>query len=495
MTGDYKIHSAKYNYVMNIILRISQYIFPLITIPYITRTLGAAANGKVSFAVSMISYFAMFAQLGIPSYGIRECAKCRDDKDELTKTVQELLVINAVSTALTYIALFIALETVPRLREDTTLFLILSVSMLLNTVGMDWLYQAIEQYQYITARNIAFKVISIALMFLLVHHPEDYVKYGFLTLVGNYGSNILNLWNSRKILLHKCYRGEYTFARHLKPVMIFFSQSVAVSIYTNLDTVMLGFLSTDTEVAFYALGTKVRMVVASTVSAIGPVLLPRVTHCLAHAEYDKVRGYLKKGFHFVILSAVPFTVFFCVTASQVIWILGGAEYAPAALCMQIVNLTVIPLGVGTIAISLVLVPTNREIYVMYATIAGAVTDFVLNWLFIPSYGAAGAAFATVITEIAVAAIQVCFGWKMIRKVFFKVPYLKLAVSNILAAVVLWFVAHFLSEINAIIYLVIAAIIYFGFYGIILLLQKDSLAVEIFAVTRSRVQRVRGDGSE
>lgn len=81
MTSDYKIRSVKFNFVMSMIMKISSYIFPLITLPYITRTLGAAANGKISFATSVITYYSMFAQLGIPTYGIRECAKCRDDKD------------------------------------------------------------------------------------------------------------------------------------------------------------------------------------------------------------------------------------------------------------------------------------------------------------------------------------------------------------------------------------------------------------------------------
>ena len=91
------IHSVKYNYIMNVILRISTLIFPLITLPYITRTIGTIGNGRVAFATSIINYFSMFAQLGIPTYGIRACAKVRDDKERLSKTVQEILIINFIS--------------------------------------------------------------------------------------------------------------------------------------------------------------------------------------------------------------------------------------------------------------------------------------------------------------------------------------------------------------------------------------------------------------
>ena len=82
-----------YNFVMNSILTMSSFVFPLITFPYVSRVLLAEGVGKVSFATSIVSYFGMLAQLGIPVYGVRACAQVRDNKEELTKTVQEILII------------------------------------------------------------------------------------------------------------------------------------------------------------------------------------------------------------------------------------------------------------------------------------------------------------------------------------------------------------------------------------------------------------------
>lgn len=113
-----KIHSVKYNFMMSVILKVSSFVFPLITLPYITRTLGAVGNGKVAFVTSVINYFVMLSQLGIPTYGIRACAKCRDNKDELTKTVQELLIINTVAVVASYILLIAVMVAVPKFREE-----------------------------------------------------------------------------------------------------------------------------------------------------------------------------------------------------------------------------------------------------------------------------------------------------------------------------------------------------------------------------------------
>lgn len=477
MNNDFIIHSVKFNFVMSIIMKISSYIFPLITLPYITRTLGAVANGKISFATSVITYFLMFSQLGIPSYGIRECAKCRDNKEKLTKTVQELLIINSVSVACSYAAFIIAMILVPKFHEEPTLLIVQSLTIILNMIGMDWLYQAIEQYQYITARNIGFKALSLVLMFLLIHNPRDYMLYNAITVLSASGSYVLNFINSRKILAHKTFHGDYEFKKHLKPIFIFFSMSVAVSIYTSLDTVMLGFMSTDKEVAFYSLGTKIKMVLATTVSTLGPVLLPRITYVLGRGEEDKFRRYIKKSLHFVLLIALPFTVYFTIMARDVIQILGGIEYLPATLCMQIINFTIIPLGVGNIAVSQILTPRRDEIYSMYATIIGAVIDFVLNWFWIRRFGAAGAAAATVVTEWAVAFVQIRHSWADLKPAFIKIPHSVLIVSNIVSMAVLCVLVKILPHMNALVEMGITAIVYFGVYGFILLIMKDDLVID------------------
>lgn len=143
-----KQHSLKYNFIMNFILSASQVIFPLITFPYISRVLLADGTGKITFATSVANYFLMIASLGIPTYGIRACAQVRNDKEKLSKTVQELLIINFITTFLTIIMYVICVCTVPKFRNEPILFFINGINILLNMIGMNWLYQALEQYDY-----------------------------------------------------------------------------------------------------------------------------------------------------------------------------------------------------------------------------------------------------------------------------------------------------------------------------------------------------------
>lgn len=218
MSGRQK--SITVNFIMNILLTISSFIFPVVTFPYVSRVLGPEGTGKVAFATSVISYFAMFAQLGIPTYGIRACAKVRDDKEELIRVTHEILSINLLMSLLVYIFLGISLAAVPRLGQEKALILVISLTILFNAIGVEWLYRALEEYSYIAIRSIAFKVIALAAMFALVRETQDYLIYGGITILASSASNVLNFIRMSRIVGLKPVGG-YNFRRHIKAVMIF----------------------------------------------------------------------------------------------------------------------------------------------------------------------------------------------------------------------------------------------------------------------------------
>ena len=149
-----KVHSVKYNFIMNFILTASGFIFPLITFPYVSVVLGATSNGIVSFVASYSAYFLMVAQLGVPTYGVRACARVRDDKEKLSKTAQEIFIINIIMSILVLAAYILSIFLIPELAENRTLLLIYSSTIIMNSFGMEWLYRAIEQYDYITIRSL-----------------------------------------------------------------------------------------------------------------------------------------------------------------------------------------------------------------------------------------------------------------------------------------------------------------------------------------------------
>ena len=459
---------------MNAILTMSSFIFPLITFPYVSRILLPEGTGKVSFATSLISYFLMFAQLGIPTYGVRACARVRDDHKALTRTAQELLIINLVMSAISYAALFLALAFVPRLQEERTLYLIVSLNIIFNSLGMEWLYKALEQYTYITVRSIIFKLVALIAMFALVHEQADYVIYGGVTILAASASNIFNFIHVRKHISIKPV-GEYQFKRHLKPILVFFAMACATTIYTNLDTVMLGFMATDADVGYYNAAVRIKGILVSVVASLGTVLLPRVSYYVEHGNMTEFHRITKKALNFVILLALPLMLYFMLFAKQGIYFLSGEAYTGSILPMQIVMPTLLFIGLTNIMGIQMLVPLGREKNVLISVIAGAVVDLIVNCILIPQYAAVGSAVATLMAEATVLAVQYFALKEDVGPSFRSVQYWKILLGLLAGTLAsLWVAA---LNIGSFLALVISACLFFGAYAVVLLLTKEPFVLE------------------
>ena len=478
-----KSKSLKLNFIMNAILTMSSFIFPLITFPYVSRILLPEGTGKVNFATSFISYFTMFAQLGIPTYGIRICAMVRDDRKKLTRTVHELLFINLVMCVISYLAFFIILFTVPKLHEDKLLYVIVSANILLTTIGMDWLYKALEQYTYITIRSLIFKVVALVAMFLLVHEQKDYVIYGGIAIFAGCASNIMNLINVHKYIDLKPV-GDYQIKRHLKAVGVFFAMSCATTIYLHLDTIMLKFMTTDADVGYYGAATKIKTILVSIVTSLGTVLLPRVSYYIKQNQMDSFRSVTKKALNFVFLISLPLTVYFILFAKEGIYFLSGKEYTGAIVPMQIIMPTLILIGITNILGIQILVPLGKEKYVLYSEIAGAVTDLILNAILIPFFQSSGAAIGTVAAEFAVLLVQFYALKDEVTPMFKAIKYYKIIIALVLGVAASFWVPFL--NFNSFVTLVISAVIFFAVYGVALLIMKEQLVNDIFNQVKSKL---------
>lgn len=466
--------SLKLNFIMNAILTMSSFLFPLITFPYVSRILLPIGTGKVSFANSVVTYFVMISQLGIPTYGIRACAIVRNDEEKLKKTVYELFLINVVMSILAYIVFFVALIYVPRLRADRTLFLITGTLIFFNTIGVEWLYKALEQYTYITVRSIIFKFIALIAMFALVHDVDDYVIYGGISIFAASASNAFNFIRLRKIIGKKKV-SQLNFKQHFKPVFTFFIISCATTIYTNLDNVMLGFMKDDVEVGYYNAATKIKNILVSIVTSLGTVLMPRASYYLQNGMEDEFYKLSKKAVKFVFLAATSMMIYFMLFAREGVLFLSGEAFEGAILPMMIVMPTLFFIGLTNIMGIQMLVPMGREDAVMISTFAGAIVDLILNAIFIPMLGSTGAAIGTLVAEFVVLIVQMIYLRKDVAFLYNGQSYLKLLIALIAAFIAGCAVKLLISGIF--IKLVISAMLFFGVYALILYILKEEIVTE------------------
>ena len=474
-----KIHSVKYNFIMNFFLSASSFIFPLITFPYISRVLLAEGNGKISFYSSVANYFLLVASLGIPTYGIRACAKVRDDLEELSKTVKEILTINRIMTTLVIVTYVISFFCVEKFSQEPELFIMNGISIILNMFGMTWLFQALEQYDYITIRSLLLKVVSISLMFLFVHSPEDYKIQAGITVFASCGFNLFNYFRARKYVNLKFKFTDLNLKRHLKPIFVLFSQSLAISVYTNLDTVMLGFMKGDTEVGYYNAAIKLKYILLSLVFSLGQVLLPRMSYYVKNNMKDDFLNTMQKALNFTLELALPLSIYFVIFSFEALMFLAGKGYIGAVTAMQIITVAIIPNGLTGILGTQVLTSIEKEKFVLISVVIGAVSDFFLNIICIPQYGAAGAALATTICEFIVLFVQIYFCRTLLKLIWRKLHYKRYIIISMVATITILPIKKVCID-SYLLCLIITSFIYFGSYLLCLIIIKDNLVLQLLS---------------
>lgn len=403
--GSIKQKSITINYLFNLVKTVCNILFPLITFTYAARVLGVEGVGKVNFAKSVTTYFMMLAMLGMNYYGTREAAKIRDDKVKLSKYVHEMLIINSVMTVLAYLLLFVSYIHIDKLKYYGSLLAINSVSILLQGVGMEWLYQALEEYRYIAVRSVVFQLIAIIAMLYLVKSEQDVYWYAAIYVLATSGLYIANFINIRKYILFKWY-GRYEIKKHLKPLLWLFAMSVSIELYTVMDTTMLGFLQGDVAVGKYTAAVKANKLVNTLITSLGVVLIPRLSYYIGKGEKAKLFQLIDKSYNFVFMLSIPASMGLFVLSDKIIRLFSGKDFVSASVTMRLLTPIVLFIPFSAVTNQQTFVPMGKEKLIVLSTSIGAVTNFICNILLIPRYAENGAALATTFTELVVAIV--CF---------------------------------------------------------------------------------------
>lgn len=470
-----KKSSVAKNYLYNIGLNLLTMLFPLITFPYATRVIGAGGIGKVAFANSISNYFLMFAGLGISTYAIREIAKARDNKEKTDKIFSEIITINFISTLIFSMLYYSSLYmNVFRLNQnDKVLFSVVGLVLVLNFINIDWLYQGFEQYKYITIRSLIFKMISLIFLFLMVRNKSDYVWYAALSIIAQSGSNILNVINARKFVSFNMHN--INLKKHIKPVLIIFFMGLAINVYNNLDSTILGVRAGEIYVGYYTAAVKINRIVISVVTSLGVVLLPRLSYYIEN-DVEKFRSLIRKSIKYVLFITIPSCIGLFILAPDIIILFSGNEFKPAIECMRINIPVIMFVAIANITSLQILLPLRKEKLVMVTNIIAALINLILNFIFIPIYKQNGAAFSSCIAEMTVTILQIIFCRKYISKSILNKSNLNYIVGSLIIMIELIVISKL--QLNGLVNLLVSISVSAVTYGIYLLFRKDEMLIII-----------------
>lgn len=478
-----KQKSISINLIANGIKTLMSVLFPLITFPYASRVLGAAGIGKVNYATSIISYFSMFAALGISTYAIREGARIRDDKEKFSKFAKEMLNINLFTTLIAYGVLLIFL-CLPILKNYKTLLIILSGTIVFTTIGMEWLFIIKEEYAYITKRAVLFQFLSLILLFLLVRSKEDYGWYAALTVISSGGSAIWNLVYSRKLVNWR-QKIIPEYKKHLKPIFLIFGTSIASSIYMTMDTTMLGAMSGDKATGIYTAAVKINTVVSTLIGTISSTILPRVSYYIGNGlkkEYEKL---MQSSMDLLMMVAMPVAIGMMCTSDILILLFSGAEFLPGSTAAKILSAKVVIAAINRVLAYQICIPYKRDKEVLLSTSGGALFNLIANAALIPIWGVNGASIATFFSEVVVFIILFRYTHK-----YFPVHRLYARGPIYLAASIWFFLCRYILDRvlhnTVVILLATVAICAAGYFAILLAIKDPYLK----SVVQGAVKRVK-----
>lgn len=418
--------SLKKNFLYSSILTTSNYIFPLITYPYVSRILGVTNIGLYNFADSIINYFIMFSVMGIGIIGIREIAGTQDDQENRNKVFSNLFILNASLTVIALAILIVCILTVPDLYNNKELMYVGVLKLVSNLFLIDWFYKGLEKFKYITNITLSIKFLYVISVFIFVRESNDYTIYYLLCTLMITFNAIANF-----IYAFKYVRLDFKsldIKKYLKTNFVLGVYCFLTSMYTSFNVAYLGFVSDNTEVGYYSTGTKLFTIIIALYSAFTGVIQPRMSSLLSENKFDEFIGLVKKSTDILLAITVPAVLFTCFFSPEIIRIISGEGYEGAIVPTRIVMPLIFIIGYEQILIIQILTPLKKDKQILINSIMGASMGVILNLLLVNRYASTGSAIVWVMSEITVLISAQYFVSKFTKISF---PYIKLIKETII----------------------------------------------------------------
>jgi len=395
-----KMTSTKKNFVYNSVYQMLSIAIPLIVTPYISRVLGAEEIGVYSYANAVAYYFVIFIILGLNNYGNRTIAFVRDDRAKLSKVFSEIYTMQAlISILVVFLYIIYAIFLSNNLITWIMLIYVVSAAFDIN-----WLFFGLEKFKFTVLRSSIVKIASMLFIFLFVKSENDVLIYALINVLAALVSQLI-LWFYVKKEVELRRVTIKSAAKHLKPNLALFIPIIAISLYKMMDKIMLGNLSNLEQVGFYESTEKFIQVPLALITALGVVMLPKISNLVAKNNHTESKKYIEKSLYFAMfMSSVICFGIMAVAQDFVPWYYGPG-FDSCIMLLQILMPSCIFLAVANVIRTQHLIPYKHDKIFIYSVIVGAIINLVVNLILIPHFQASGAAIGTLLAEAGVCLIQ------------------------------------------------------------------------------------------
>lgn len=471
-----QIKSLKHNFIMYFLRTFFNLSFSIIIFPIVARKLGAENLGKIQYVEVIVAYFLLFINLGVENYGKREVALYRNNRENLSEIVCEILFLLLITTiiGIVFYILFIKFMVSDLLLKK--ILIIYSLNIILNFLGLEWFYVGIEDQSYITKRNLFFKIISAIMILFFIKSKEDTCKYAGILVFSIVGVNLLNIYNLRRFIKFKKIQ-IIKLKKHIKPLFLLFFSVLALSISYNLDSIMIKQIIGDKELGYYSFAMKFGKLPLVLPTAIVAIFYPRLCNLLGQDKKEDYCQLTTLGIELILLFSFPMSIGMFLVSDIVVTLFGGIEFMPSIPIMKVFSMFTLVMGIAFCTGSMTLIANKKDKVYLFSVIVGSILNFIFNIIFISRIGALGAAIATLITEIAAIVIRITFCKDIFKNIkIFNINLLKIVMASILMGIIVQSTKSLFSKL--IFNLILNIFLGGGSYFLLLLLMKEKNVMNV-----------------
>lgn len=447
--------------VVNIIRTLTMTILSFITFPYVCRVLGDTALGAYSWVSAFVYYFFILARISIPNIAVRECVKVKDDPAKLSIKVQELFIIQAIMTLISFALMSVVVFVVPAFKASEglsydyqTLVFVLSLNFLTGVLSFEWIFTAFEKHTYMSIRSIIIYMLSDILIFIFIKNPGHVTLYAFFTIIGTILIVVSNLIYLPKLVKFKK-EEPYNFKQYMPVLAILFVISIVAAVYDKTDSFILGLIDTSkASVGSYSVAMKGIEIVIGVTTSLSMVFIPRATYYYEKNDEKQYLNLNKYAVNIATFIVVPAIATMAALASPITALISGSYssggYKDANIVLIALTFLMLTYSVSYIIYTQILIPKKKEIIYMWSMLVGFILNIGLSLLFglvfFKDSPAIGVAIATSIADAIVLILMFIFTWKDSRALFFNINTIKIVSFGAIIFVLSFFLAPFLEKL-------------------------------------------------
>jgi len=416
------------------IIQVANYLFPLITVPIVSRIIGPEKFGIINFSSAFVSYFILFIGYGFDLTGVRRILKVHNDPANRSVIFSEIFQTQILLLLVSTVIFSILVYNVPQLRSEKLVAIFTFLACFATVITQNWLFQAMQDLSKIAILSLVSKVLFTVIILLVIHKRADYVWQPLAVSLSTIFVSIISfIWSIRR------YKLKFRFVR-LKSCLnllwderVFFTSMIIINLYTSTNIVFLGLFHDTKQVGYYTAGLKVITIFQSIITmTLSQAFFPYVGKAFSEG-YDKGLNTCQKILPLVLISTIGMASFFFLIGPYALNLLYGAAFAPSIIVFRILIFTPVIIGFSTVLGIHVMLNLGMDKVFFRISCVGAVISIILNIIYVRPYGFVASAITLLSTELLIAVLFYINlkrnGIEIINAEFFKFKNVKYVLFN------------------------------------------------------------------